>query len=197
MQYQIKVPFPSKLGARLEDRALASNSAKPVHMCRMIGMVGEITWWWWRWRWWWMTWGRGRSCRGIVCAIWTWAGWVLTCRPGWKQFTQNLVDTTWEQDLKWWLGKIRWWWRWGRACCQESSGRQRWLDQDSVEPIQLLQIRQNSKKKLILVVACKISEHTNTQTQSRVAVTNTLWNKFNFSSILWSKWIDKKGCVKI
>ena len=30
MQYQIKVPFPSKLGARLEDRALASNSAKPV-----------------------------------------------------------------------------------------------------------------------------------------------------------------------
>ena len=195
MQYQIKVPFPSKLGARLEDRALASNSAKPVHMCRMIGMVGEITWWWWRWRWWWMTWGRGRSCRGIVCAIWTWAGWVLTCRPGWKQFTQNLVDTTWEQDLKWWLGKIRWWWRWGRACCQESSGRQRWLDQDSVEPIQLLQIRQNSKKKLILVVACKISEHTNTVQSGgdQYFMEQVQLLQHSMEQVVW----QKRMCVKI
>ena len=121
------LPFPSKLGAGLEDRTLDANSSKPGNIFLMAMMIiflhcnqglflllnlsrrvfstqsnpyqalmfflhiSPTT----QWR---ITWGRGRSCRGILSATWRWGASALTW---WQWF---FPVSMWQWFFYWLIG---------------------------------------------------------------------------------------------
>ena len=124
------LPFPSKLGAGLEDRTLAANPSKPGNIFLMAMMIiflhcnqglflllnlsrrvfstqsnpyqtlvfflhiSPTT----QWR---ITWGRGRSCRGILSATWRWGASALT----WWQWFFPCLNVAM-------IFLLAYWWQW-------------------------------------------------------------------------------------